>query len=206
MSRLLQKNKASPVESFIKLDKAERQIDKDLKEDKKNNVQIDDELYSQRMIEVLKEQIKQEMIAAEVEENQGDKLKVIILTERRLKQYERHQLCEYYNVDVVKSIDQKYKLDMYNCSCLVVRLNTKYGMTWWKLNKVDVDQDVDVVYIFKGKTRNKDFENMKRMYSCKYVKKKIDRAGDETDFNVMLFSDHMEKIAGCLNHLVRFFF
>ena len=185
-----------------------KSVDDSLK-DKHDDLDIALEIKNmEQMKEEMKKQIIADMFGDEIipKKIKNYELKIILLTERKLELSEIHTLRKYYNVCCWDFKRNGAVLGHINCELLVLNLKKKSHLAFWRANS-NISKNVQVIYIYKGKTRKRNFEEMKKQYSTHFVKKRINSSVDDDVelFNLELFTDHIPELISCCGSCVSSF-
>lgn len=194
MSRFLKKNNKSAD---------------DVLKDKHDELDIALEIKNmEQMKEEMKKQIIADMFGDEIVPKtvKNYELKIILLTERKLDLSEIHTLRKHYNVICWNFKRNGVVLGMINCELLVLNLKKKSHLAFWRANS-NISKNVQVIYIYKGKTRKRNFDQMKKQYSTHFVKKRIiSTVDDDVElFNLELFTDHIPELVSCCGNCISSF-
>jgi hypothetical protein len=136
-----------------------------------------------------------------IENNDEPDEKIILLTGRAVKKSEGRQLENFYNV--CKFDKKKHnKINDIDYELLIVPVTNKDGRDFWSKNLkfVESNENVTVVYLSKTGKKIKDIDNIKKQFSCSFVRKRLPKESDNKFlYTLELFSDHISKLtSSCL--------
>ena len=151
----------------------------------------------------LKDKIEDHEVQEQTEaiENDEPDEKIILLTARAVKKAEGRQLESFYKV--CKFDKKKHnKINDIDYELLIVPVTNKDGRDFWSKNLkfVESNENVTVVYLSKTGKKIKDIDNIKKQFSCSFVRKRLPKEKENKFlYTLELFSDHISKLtSSCL--------
>ena len=144
---------------------------------------------------------------SEAIENDEPQEKIILLTGRAVKKAEGRQLENFYNV--CKFDKKKHnKINDIDYELLIVPVTNRDGRDFWSKNLkfVESDENVTVVYLSKTGKKIKDIDNIKKQFSCSFVRKRLPKESENKYlYTLELFSDHISKLTSSCLPVVKVF-
>jgi hypothetical protein len=194
----LQALELEKIKEIRALQLAEQQAKMKKEKEEKNEVDkvVEFELKDKSPLE---EEGDKEPIPHEIIEEPDEK--IILLTARAVKKAEGRQLESFYKV--CKFDKKKHnKINDIDYELLIVPVTNKDGRDFWSKNLkfVESNENVTVVYLSKTGKKIKDIDNIKKQFSCSFVRKRLPKEKENKFlYTLELFSDHISKLtSSCL--------
>lgn len=195
-------NKTPAVETFLKIDSAEKayeeskNIDKvetmaDLIDTIKAEIRRENDMILERDSRMVNEKLMEK-------EKSKNKEKIVLLHQRKLQGIELAELRKYFVcIGFQKEIHMGKSLNDIMFEVLLINVGKKNGRTFYSSIVKEINENPNITVVFLSKTGKKiDIPEIKKLYQCEYVKKRLPKRTDDSfQYKLLLFSDHLARLS-----------